>query len=153
VATSVQTDLDACTRKRTPHSQRSAPWTHGEPDGSETPNRRAAPHGAGGEEGVRAGAEFHKLHPGQTRPGQAELSSLSRWLAMPKRESEPFQWTRRRGVGYKRFGRLTSCRALGNGSLVPSSACTYVMARWLGHWREERDGEKRRRGTRGVFRS
>jgi len=29
---------------------------------------RTAPHGVGGEEGVRPGAEFHKLHPGQAKP-------------------------------------------------------------------------------------
>jgi hypothetical protein len=65
------------------------------------------PHGLGGEEGVRPGAKFHKLHP-----GQAPLASL-----LLKRESESFTGEEG-GVGYEHFGRLTSCSALGNGPPV-----------------------------------
>jgi len=56
---------------------------------------RTAPHGVGGEEGVRPGAEFHKLHPGQAKP---KLPFVS--VTMLKRESEPFSGQEEGGLGW-----------------------------------------------------
>jgi hypothetical protein len=81
VATSEETDLEA-----EPHTPRSENTNDTEPSAKQNKIAVAAPHGRIiGEEGVRPGAKFHKLHPGQ--------STQAPTLALQKQESETFsQW-------------------------------------------------------------
>jgi hypothetical protein len=111
-------------KKHTPLDQKTR--TPQNPAQNRTRSQSAAPHGRRliGEEGVRPGAKFHKLHPGQSTQAPS--------LALLKQEAETFfQWGGRGRLVTTTSG-LASCRALGKWLC---GGPTYIMARWLGEER------------------